>query len=71
MMFGTLLTYYKSMRNGYVSTYRYDDTGNRSVKLSGNGEAVFVNGDESGSIFTQINRFTAYPNHIWFTKFFK
>lgn len=62
MMFGTLLTYYKSMRNGYVSTYRYDDAGNRTVKLCGNGEAVFVNGDESGSIFTQTNRFTAYPN---------
>ena len=48
--------------NGYVSTYRYDDAGNRTVKLSGHGEAVFVNGSESGSIFTQTNRFTAYPN---------
>lgn len=42
--------------------YRYDDAGNRTVKLSGHGEAVFVNGSESGSIFTQTDRFTAYPN---------
>lgn len=48
--------------NGYVSTYRYDDTGNRTVKLSGYGESVFVNGSDSGNIVTQTNRFTAYPN---------
>jgi len=42
--------------------YRYDDAGNRTVKMSGHGEAVFVNGSESGSIFTQTDRFTAYPN---------
>lgn len=69
-MFGTLLTYYKSMRNGYVSTYRYDDAGNRIVKLSGQGEAVFVNGSESGSVFTQTNRFTAYPNPYMVYKVF-
>ena len=62
MMFGTLLTYYKSMRNGYVSTYRYDDAGNRTVKLSGNGNAVFVCASDSSNGFTQTNRFTAYPN---------
>ena len=62
MMFGTLLTYYKSMRNGYVSTYRYDDAGNRTVKLSGNGNAVFVCASDSSNGFTQTKRFTAYPN---------
>ena len=62
MMFGTLLTYYKSMRNGYVSTYRYDDAGNRTVKFSGNGNAVFVCVSDSSNGFTQTNRFTAYPN---------
>ena len=46
--------------NGYVSTYRYDDTGNRTVKLSGN--AVFVCASDSSNGFTQTNRFTAYHN---------
>ena len=48
--------------NGYVSTYRYDDAGNRTVKLSGNGNAVFVCASDSINGFTQTNRFTAYPN---------
>ena len=48
--------------NGYVSTYRYDDAGNRTVKLSGYGEAVFVNASDVGNVSTQTNRFTAYPN---------
>lgn len=48
--------------NGYVSTYRYDDAGNRTVKLSGNGNAVFVCASDSSNGFTQTDRFTAYPN---------
>ncbi len=48
--------------NGYVSTYRYDSDGNRTVKLSGYGESVFVNGSDTGNVLTQTNRFTAYPN---------
>ena len=51
--------------NGYVSSYRYDNVGNRTVKLSGYGEAVFINGDESGNGFNQTNRFTAYPNSFF------
>ena len=48
--------------NNHHSTYRYDDAGNRTVKLSGNGEAVFVCASDSSNGFTQTNRFTAYPN---------
>lgn len=48
--------------NNHHSTYRYDDAGNRTVKLSGNGNAVFVCASDSSNGFTQTNRFTAYPN---------
>ena len=48
--------------NNHHSTYRYDDAGNRIVKLSGHGEAVFVCASDSSNGFTQTNRFTAYPN---------
>ncbi len=35
--------------NGFVSNYTYDAEGERVTKLSGNGEAVYVNGEFSGA----------------------
>ncbi|MBQ8773176.1 MAG: hypothetical protein IJZ17_01705, partial [Muribaculaceae bacterium] len=48
--------------NGYVSSYLYDASGERTVKLSGHNEAVFVNADTAGNIVTQTNKFTIYPD---------
>ena len=47
--------------NGYVSNYWYDAAGERTVKTSGDGEGVFVNGVLSG-VRTGTSNFTAYVN---------
>ena len=47
--------------NGYVSNYWYDAAGERTVKTSGDGEGVFVNGVLSGAR-TGTSNFTAYVN---------
>jgi RHS repeat-associated protein len=47
--------------NGYVSTYLYDASGERTVKLSGDGEGMTVNGRLSGGR-TGTEGFTAYVN---------
>ncbi|HLP04618.1 MAG TPA: toxin TcdB middle/N-terminal domain-containing protein [Paludibacter sp.] len=45
--------------NGYVSNYWYDASGERTVKMSGDGEGVLVNGILSGAR-TGTTNFTAY-----------
>ena len=45
--------------NGYVSSYLYNANGDRTVKLSGNNEAVYVNTVPSANE-TQTDRFTIY-----------
>ena len=53
--------------NGYVSSYLYNANGERTVKLSGNNEAVYVNTIPSANE-TQTDRFTIYPSpYIVFT----
>lgn len=47
--------------NGYVSSYLYNANGDRTVKLSGNNEAVYVNTIPSANE-TQTDRFTIYPS---------
>jgi RHS repeat-associated protein len=47
--------------NGYVSTYLYDASGERTVKLTGDGEGMTVNGRLSGGR-TSTDGFTAYVN---------
>ncbi|MCK9311945.1 MAG: hypothetical protein M0P26_06680, partial [Bacteroidales bacterium] len=47
--------------NGYVSNYWYDANGERTVKTSGDGEGVLVNGVLSGSR-TGTTNYTAYVN---------
>ncbi|MDD4712327.1 MAG: toxin TcdB middle/N-terminal domain-containing protein [Bacteroidales bacterium] len=47
--------------NGYVSNYWYDASGERTVKTSGDGEGVLVNGMLSGGR-TGTTNFTAYVN---------
>ena len=47
--------------NGYVSSYLYNANGDRTVKLSGNNEAVYVNTVPSANE-TQTDRFTIYPS---------
>ncbi|MCK9311948.1 MAG: RHS repeat-associated core domain-containing protein, partial [Bacteroidales bacterium] len=47
--------------NGYVSNYWYDANGDRTVKTSGDGEGVLVNGVLSGSR-TGTTNYTAYVN---------
>jgi len=42
-----------------VSNYWYDAAGERTVKMSGENEGVFVNGQQSGAR-TNTNKFTAY-----------
>jgi len=45
--------------NGFVSNYFYDAAGERTVKMSGDGEGVYVNGALSGAR-TGTTNFTAY-----------
>lgn len=45
--------------NGFVSSYFYDAAGERTVKMSGDGEGVYVNGALSGAR-TGTTNFTAY-----------
>lgn len=45
--------------NGYVSNYWYDAAGERTVKMSGDGEGVSINGLLSGAR-TETTNFTAY-----------
>ena len=45
--------------NGFVSNYFYDAAGERTVKMSGDGEGVLVNGVLSGAR-TGTTKFTAY-----------
>jgi RHS repeat-associated protein len=47
--------------NGFVSTYLYDASGERTVKLTGDGEGMTVNGRLSGGR-TGTDGFTAYVN---------
>ena len=47
--------------NGFVSTYLYDASGERTVKLTGDGEGMTVNGRMSGGR-TGTDGFTAYVN---------
>ena len=47
--------------NGFVSTYLYDASGERTVKLTGDGEGMTVNGRLSGGR-TSTDGFTAYVN---------
>jgi len=45
--------------NGYVSSFLYDASGERTVKLTGDGEGMTVNGRLSGGR-TGTDGFTAY-----------
>ncbi len=47
--------------NGYVSSYFYDATGERTVKLHGSGEGIHVNGVFSGG-YTNNANYTLYVN---------
>jgi RHS repeat-associated protein len=47
--------------NGFVSTYWYDASGERTLKMSGEGEGVLVNGILSGGR-TGTTNYTAYVN---------
>lgn len=48
-----------SCDNGYLTSYYYDAAGERTVKMSGDAEGVFVNGALSGAR-TGTTNFTAY-----------
>ena len=40
----------ESFENGFVSNYWYDADGERTVKTSGENEAIYVNSEFSGAI---------------------
>ncbi|HLP04617.1 MAG TPA: RHS repeat-associated core domain-containing protein [Paludibacter sp.] len=50
-----------SSDNGYVTSYFYDASGERTVKMSGDAEGININGLTSGER-TGITNFTAYIN---------
>ncbi len=47
--------------NGYVTNYWYDADGNRTVKMHGNGTAIYVNGTRAGGK-TEYDHYTVYAN---------
>lgn len=47
--------------NGYVINYWYDADGNRTVKIHGNGTAIYVNGTRAGGK-TEYDHYTVYAS---------
>lgn len=47
--------------NGYVINYWYDADGNRTVKMHGNGTAIYVNGTRAGGK-TEYDHYTVYAS---------
>ena len=47
--------------NGYVINYWYDADGNRTIKMHGNGTAIYVNGTRAGGK-TEYDHYTVYAS---------